>query len=107
MYCSSRACGLATGIAANTSAYTVTNNDGAREGNATSGAVPFTLPALSGCTAGQEHQFIKTDSSANAVTVDANASETINGSTSALSTTTQWGAFRLKVNADKSGWLSF
>ena len=98
---------LATGIASKTADYTVTNNDGALEGNATSGAVPFTLPALAGCTAGQEHQFVKTDSSANAMTVDANASETINGSTSALSTTTQWGAFRLKVNADKSGWLSF
>ena len=101
------ASGFSGAIAAKTSAYTVTNNDGACTADATAGAVPFTLPVLSSCTSGQEHQFIKTDSSANAMTVDGSGSDPINGSTSALSTTMQWSAFRLKVNADKSGWLSF
>jgi hypothetical protein len=47
--------------------------------NATSGAFTVTLPAVAGLPAGWRVSVIKTDSSANAVTIDGNASETING----------------------------
>lgn len=97
---------LATGMAAKTADYTLTVNDGAISFDASAAARTATLPALSTCQAGQLHFVWKTDSSGNAVSADANASETINGSTSAFSTTTQWGLLVLQVNADKSGWLA-
>lgn len=97
---------LAMGMAAKTADYTLTVNDGAISFDASAAARTATLPALSTCQAGQLHFVWKTDSSGNAVSADANASETINGSTSAFSTTTQWGLLVLQVNADKSGWLA-
>jgi hypothetical protein len=48
--------------------------------DATSGAVSINLPAVSGIT-GRVYDIIKIDSSGNAVTVDGNSSETINGAT--------------------------
>ena len=98
---------LAMGVAAKSANYTVTINNGALTADCTSGAVTFTLPALSGTTAGEMHIFKKIDSSGNAMNVDASGSETIDGSTSAQTTSTQWGTVRVMVNADKSGWLTF
>jgi hypothetical protein len=97
---------IATGTVAKTASYTVTVNDYQIECDATSGAITLTLPALSTCTAGQEFVAVKTDSSGNSVTFDGNASETINGATT-LSTSTQYGILRIKVNAAKTGFYTF
>lgn len=54
--------------------------------NATDGAVTITLPAAAGCT-GRRYDIKKVDSSANAVTIDGNGAETIDGAaTKVLST---------------------
>jgi hypothetical protein len=61
-------------------AYTATATDTIILVDATSAAVTITLPAASGIE-GQAYTFKKTDASANAVTIDGNLSETIDGST--------------------------
>jgi hypothetical protein len=98
--------GNVTGMAAKTADYTLTLNDHAATFDATAAARTATLPALSTVTAGQEYIVIKIDSSANALTLDGNASETINGAAN-ISTTTQWAALRVKANAGKSAWVTF
>jgi hypothetical protein len=95
-----------TGMAAKTADYTLTLNDHAATFDATAAARTATLPALSTVTAGQEYIVIKIDSSANALTLDGNAAETINGAAN-ISTTTQWAALRVKANAGKSAWVTF
>ena len=95
-----------TGMAAKTANYTLTLNDHAATFDATAAARTATLPALSTVTAGQEYIVIKIDSSANALTLDGNAAETITGAAS-ISTTTQWDKLRVKANADKSAWVTF
>jgi hypothetical protein len=102
-----RAGTLALGISAKTADYSSTVYDGVVTYDCSGAARTDTLPALSGTTAGQVFIRIKTDSSGNALNVDANGSETINGSTSAQTTSTQWGVIRVMVNADKSGWITF
>jgi hypothetical protein len=67
-------------IAAKTSAYTALVTDRVLTGDATSGAFTFTLPAIASAE-NQPLTFKKTDSSVNAITVDANGSETIDGAT--------------------------
>ena len=68
--------------------------------DATSGAVTINLPAVAGVTR-RRYEVIKTDSSANAVTLDGNASETINGATTfALSTQYQSAT----IVTDGSAW---
>jgi hypothetical protein len=63
-----------------TSAYTVSLNDAFVPVNATSGAITVTLPKVAECK-GKMIVIKKTDASANAVTVDGNGSETIDGAT--------------------------
>lgn len=65
-------------IATKTSAYTVTTSDQVLLGDASGGAFTFTLPTASG-NSGISFIFKKTDSSTNAITIDANGSETIDG----------------------------
>ena len=65
-------------IANKTGAYTVVAGDYIITGDATTGAFTITLPTAVGI-AGREYIIKKVDSSANAITVDANASETIDG----------------------------
>lgn len=69
----------ATQIAAKTAAYTVTTSDVFVHGDATAAAFTLTLPTAVGKT-GRFYYFKKIDSGANAVTVDGNAAETIDGS---------------------------
>lgn len=97
----------AVGITAKTADYTVTLYDGANTFDCTGGARTATLPALSTTVAGQIYIAKKIDASGNAMNVDANASETIDGSSSAQTTSTQWGTVRVMVNADKSGWITW
>ena len=94
---------LATGIAAKTSDYTATANDGSIEVVATSGAITITLPAASDA-AGRIYVVKKTDSSGNAVTIDANASETIDGATT-VSLASQYSTAIIQCNAAGTAWL--
>lgn len=93
---------LATGIVSKTAAYTATANDGTIEVNASGGAVTITLPAVTG-TAGRIFVIKKTDSSGNAVTVDANASETIDGATT-VSLASQYSTCIIQANAAGTAW---
>ncbi len=93
---------LTTGIAAKTANYTGTADDGSIEVDATSGAVTITLPAVSGA-AGRIYTIKKTDASGNAVTVDPNASETIDGATTA-SLASQYSTITIQANAAGTAW---
>ncbi len=66
--------------AAKTGAYTLTDDDNVLRADASGGAFTLTLPAASGRT-GKIYNIIRTDVafSTNALTIDANASELING----------------------------
>ena len=84
------------GIASKTGAYTITTSDNVILGDATSAAFTIALPAAASA-AGYEFTVKKIDSSGNAVTVDPNSSELIDGaSTYALSA--QWKYVRFKSN---------
>jgi len=72
--------GLLVGRAAKTTTYTVAAGDSLISADATSGAFTVNLPAAASHT-GRVIYIKKTDSSANAVTIDANASEEIDGET--------------------------
>jgi hypothetical protein len=68
--------------------------------DASGGAITITLPAAASCT-GRQYDILKADSSANAVTVDGNGTETINGAaTKVLSN--QYTAVTIRSNG--SGW---
>ncbi|OQW46993.1 MAG: hypothetical protein A4S09_16240 [Proteobacteria bacterium SG_bin7] len=68
--------------------------------NATSGAITVTLPAAANVV-GKEYVIKKTDSSANAVTIDANSSETIDG---ALAQILKSQNDSIKMVSDGTGW---
>lgn len=68
--------------------------------NATSANITVTLPAAATCTR-REYIILKSDSSANTVTIDGNASETINGS---LTQTISSQYDFIKVQSDGSNW---
>ena len=70
--------------------------------NATGGAFTVNLPAAAGVV--QSIRVKKTDASANAITIDGNASETIDGATT-RTLTTQYEAVELW--SDGTGWLVF
>jgi hypothetical protein len=77
--------GLSVKVATKTSAYTMTGSDYMVLANAASSAFTITLPPAS--NAGQMVVIIKTDSSANTVTVSGAGTDTIQGATTqALST---------------------
>lgn len=61
------------------SPYTATTSDQVILCNATAGAITVNLPTAVGIT-GRTYHIKKTDSSANAVTIDPNGSETVDGS---------------------------
>lgn len=66
-----------------TTTYTVTTSDrnGLILANATGGAFTISLPTVASAGAGFKISFKKTDASANAVTIDGNGSEEIDGAT--------------------------
>ena len=85
-----------------TSAYTLTDDDDLVLVDCTGGAVTITLHAAA--TAKQKpYNFKKIDSSANAMTIDGNASETIDGATT-KSTTIQYTNFTLVPNNTTGAW---
>jgi hypothetical protein len=83
-----------------TANYTATSADFTIVVDATSGALVITLPAASGCTR-RLYIIKKIDASANTVTIDANASETIDGAlTKVLSA--QWE--KIMIQSNGTGW---
>jgi len=93
---------LSTGIVTKTANYTATANDGSIEGDATSGAITITLPAAAS-SAGRIYVIKKIDSSGNAVTVDPNASETIDGATT-VSLSSQYSTIIVQCNYAGTAW---
>lgn len=86
--------GLLLGAApSQTANFTVSPNYSFHPIDATGGAVTVTLPLIAN-SHGRILIFIKTDATANAMTLDGSGSETINGSAT-QATTTQYGVFRL------------
>ena len=65
--------------------------------------VIVTLPAVSGL-GGRIYAIKKTDSSGNAVTVGANASETMDGATT-VSLASQWSTCVIQANTAGTAWL--
>jgi hypothetical protein len=77
---------VATGsptIATKTANYTLLTTDGIILGDATGGSFTLTLPAVSG-NSGLIYRIKKIDTSANTVTIDANAAEQIDGALTAV-----------------------
>ena len=87
-------------IVAKTGAYTATATDEVITCDATSAAFTITLPAVAGIT-GKPYTIKKTDSSGNIVTIDGNASETIDGATTYL-LSSQYDT--LPIVSDGSNW---
>lgn len=92
--------GLALKVATKTAAYTATVRDAILLCDATAAAFSVTLPAAAGAE-GLILFIKKTDASANAVTIDGDGSEEIDGSTT-LSLPSQYDAARLVSSG--SGW---
>ncbi|MBA3758926.1 MAG: hypothetical protein H0X07_00165 [Gemmatimonadales bacterium] len=88
-------------IATKTANYTVTAADGSIYADCTAGVVTLTLPTAVGI-AGRIYHFKKTDAAANAMTLDGNGAETIDGALT-LSTTTRYAAYTLQ--SDGANWM--
>lgn len=87
--------------AVKTTTYTVGVFDAYVPCNATGAAFTVNLPAAASVGAGKEVTIKKIDASANAVTVDGNASETIDGATT-YSLSAQWKY--VKLYSDGTNW---
>jgi len=90
-----------------TANYTATATDYTITGSATSASFTITLPTAASSydatsATGQIYNFKKTDSSANTITIQANGSETIDG-TNTKTIATQYGGFT--VQSTGSGWI--
>jgi hypothetical protein len=92
--------GIAVAVVAKTGAYTATSSDHTILCDASGGSFTVTLPAASGVTRIIYH-IKKTDSSGNTVTVDGNASETIDGDTTKI-ISTQYDS--MMITCDGSNW---
>jgi hypothetical protein len=92
--------GLTRVTVAKTGAYTATSSDHVILCDASGGSFTITLPAASGVS-GIIYHIKKTDSSGNAVTVDGNASETIDGATTRI-ISTQYDS--MMIICDGSSW---
>lgn len=87
-------------ISSTTTTTTLTTTDYTKLCDATSGAFTVNLPAAASNT-GRLYNIKKTDSSANAITVDANASELIDGATT-YSLLVQYES--VSIQCDGTGW---
>jgi hypothetical protein len=92
---------LATAVATLTGAATLGAGHSVVACDASGGAFTVTLPTASGI-AGRQYTIKKIDSSANAVTVDANGAETIDGNTT-VTLALQWN--RVTIVSDGTNWL--
>ncbi len=91
---------ISLSIVNKTGDYTAAITDYVITCDANGGAFTVTLPAASGVT-GKIYHIKKTDSSGNAVTVDGNASETIDGDTTKV-ISTQYDS--MEIICDGSNW---
>lgn len=91
-----------TGIRTITATASASTSDFTILCNATSGAITVNLPAASGM-AGRILAVKKIDVSANTVTIDGNASETIDGATTKV-ISTQWASFM--IQCDGTAWFT-
>jgi hypothetical protein len=91
---------VGTAIVAKTGAYTLTDDDHTCTCATAGGAFTITLPAASGRT-GRVYVIKKTDASANAVTVDGNAAETIDGAATVAMATIYDS---IMIQCDGSNW---
>ena len=90
-------------VLAKTAAYTLTTGDRGKlvDADASGGVFTVTLPAVASATDGYAYAIVKADSSSNAVTIDADGSETINGAASlTLSSQNDWAV----VVSDGTEW---
>ncbi len=88
-------------LTSKTADYTSTSNDGTLTFDASGAARTCTLETAVGA-AGRIKVIVKTDSSANTVTIDPNATETINGA-STLVLSSQWD--RAVIQSDGTNWI--
>jgi hypothetical protein len=93
--------GLKLAITSKSADYTATSADYFIKVDASGANRTITLPAAASST-GQVFVIKKIDASANTVTVDANASETIDGATTAV-ISAQWAS--LTIQCDGTGWF--
>lgn len=92
---------IATAITTKTAAYTLLITDSVILANATSAAFTLTLPSAVGIE-GRQYTLKKIDSSANAVTVDANGTQTIDGALT-FSLATQYQS--ITIVSDGANWM--
>ena len=90
-----------TSIANADSPYSILDTNGTILCDCTAGAITVNLPAVSGEDAGRTFTIKKIDASGNAVTVDGNASEVIDGATT-QTLSAQWDFITIKTNG--SAW---
>lgn len=104
----SRAFYIPTSVAAQTSTVNVAAADQGKiyPVNATSGALTVNLPANAGIPDGFEVSVFKTDASANAVTIDPNSSDTINGAAT-IALSTRWAGVRCVWLTTFAVWIAF
>ena len=93
--------GFGTAVVSKTGNYTATASDYTILCDATTASFTVTLPASSGATR-RMYVIKKIDSSANTVTIDGNASETIDGATTKV-LTTQYASYTIQCNG--SNWF--
>lgn len=87
---------ISQAISTKTTAYTILSTDGVILADATSAGFTLTLPTAASMS-GRSVVVKKIDASANAVTIDGDGAETIDGAAT-VSTAVQWTAFRLVSN---------
>lgn len=92
---------IATGISAKTTDYTATGRDGTLKFDATEAPRTCTLETAVGAD-GRIRVIVKIDASANTVTIDPNASETVNGAAT-LVLSAQWD--RAVLQSDGANWI--
>jgi len=93
--------GASRGIATKSTTYTATSTDSTLLCDATSAAFTINLPAAASHS-GRVYALKKIDSSGNAVTIDGNASETIDGATT-ITLSAQWD--RAQIQSNGSAWF--
>lgn len=101
-----RGSGVAYQIRAVTASETLRQSDHLIVVDATAGAVTLTLPPTATLGPGFAYQVRKTDSSANAVTVDANGAETIDGATTKV-ISQRWSGLEFVVGPSADQWFCF
>jgi hypothetical protein len=89
--------GASRGIATKTTAYTASATDYTLLCDATSAAFTISLPAAASFT-GQVYVIKKVDSSGNAVSIDPNSTELIDGTSTPLAISTQWQTRTVQSN---------